>query len=338
MTRFRPGCIALLALLCACDGTASAIPHVVLADESGIINAIAISPSGKSIVSCSHLMRDGNDTVRLWSLTQSSQGHPVATAIDARGCNSVAFSPNGETIAAGSEDGHVRLWSAALAESSLRLLSGPTGEVNATAFSPDGSLLAAADGHGAIPLWKLDQLEAPFAILRQSADTVFSMAFSPDGQALATGSQQAGVSLWNVAHAGAGPRVLPGSHSPVVAVRFSRDGRLLAVAERAVVRVWDTRRLDTPIAELQGDHWMIHALAFDPAGETLALACIDKLVRLWSFKDANTRVVELAGHRGGVRSVDFSPDGQTLASAGDDGTILLWQLHSSAPPTGSRAP
>jgi len=84
----------------------------------------------------------------LWNLANPAHpaplGQPLAGPTDF--ISSMAFSPHGSTLAAGSNDSKVWLWNLADPAQPAPLsqpLTGPTSDVNSVAFSPDGSTLAA---------------------------------------------------------------------------------------------------------------------------------------------------------------------------------------------------
>ena len=109
--------------------------------------------------------------------------------------NSVAFSPDGKTIASGSGEVFIgqdigwdvttRLWDVATGEEK-RILKGHRGDVRSVAFSPDGKTIASGGFDGAIRLWDVANGEEK-RILRHRGN-INSVAFSPDGKTIAGGS------------------------------------------------------------------------------------------------------------------------------------------------------
>ena len=87
--------------------------------------------------------------MRLWS-TETGENIKTLTG-HTSGVSSVAFSPDGETLASGSQDGTVRFWDAQTGENIKTL----TGYSVSVAFSPDGETLASGSTDGTILLWEV---------------------------------------------------------------------------------------------------------------------------------------------------------------------------------------
>jgi len=261
---------------------------------------------------------------------------------------SVAFSADGHTLAAGSHDGKVYLWDVTRPATPTRLgepLTGPQNWVSSVAFSRDGHTLAAGSDDHRVYLWNVTRPATPTTLgqpLTQPGDWVRSVAFSPDGHTLAAGSGDGKVYLWNVTEAGATPlgQPLPGPGNSVRSVAFSPDGHLLAAGSyNHDVSLWDVTRpaAPAPLGEsLTGPGDSVQSVAFSPDSHTLAASSGDGKVYLWDVTrpSAPTHLGQpLAGPGGSVQSVAFSPDGRTLAAAGDSHTVYLWDVTRPGSPT-----
>jgi WD40 repeat protein len=167
----------------------------------------------------------------------------------APGVESVAFAPDGRTLAA-SWGQFARLWNLTGERPRERAeLDAPMDSVysimnSCVAFAPDGKTLAATSMEEPVILWDLgeDQPRAR-AFLRGHRGSVSALGLSPDGKTVAGGEEGGTIHLWDMEGEGERESVkLEGHTGTVHALAFSPDGRPLASgSEEGTVRLWDVR-------------------------------------------------------------------------------------------------
>ena len=255
----------------------------------------------------------------------------------------LAFKPNSNILASGSEDGTIWFWDVRTRDLKKRFI-GHTGGITSIAFNPDGTMLASASTDGMIRLWDIATEETKKIFIGNRVDTV--VLFRPDGQTLASSGRE-GVHLWDV-NAGELKTYLENTEG-YPRIVYSPDGGTFAIRyyNRDEIQLWnaETGELKTTLIGWKSENH----IAFSPDGTTLATADKNYTVRLWDVQtgqpkntlvgetnyykviegnaDGDRKVVRYAYKR--VQSIAFSPDGNTLAVS-SSGEIRLWDI-----PTGT---
>jgi WD40 repeat protein/serine/threonine protein kinase len=239
---------------------------------------------------------------------------------------SVAFSPDGKTMASGSNDTTIILWDISSRQPIGPPLTGHTDTVRSVAFSPDGQILASGSFDGTIILWDTATGEPLGPPLTDHTGGVWSVAFSPGGQTLASASEDQTIILWDVTTGQSLGSPLIGHNDPVTTIAFNPDGQTLASGSiDNVIMLWDVATGQPLGPPLTGEAFAVRSLAFSPDGQMLA-AATDNTIVLWDVTTQRPLGAPITGHAEAIWSVTFSPDGQTLASSSVDGAIILWDV------------
>jgi RNA polymerase sigma factor (sigma-70 family) len=272
----------------------------------------------------------------------------------------LAFSPDGGTLAVGTDAAAVELRDVITGKSVLAL-DGNTGRIFGLELSPDGVCLATYDTYRAL-VWE----RATGKLLRQLPENgsspapgqpplVWDVRLNADGQ-LRRGQEQRPDSHWNTLNVPAldrlqklqlrdddAPLAFDGFQGTVLDVIESQNGQYLAVrlSDRRpdgsggigrnagmTTRVWDCRtrqpldHMRPPQSHLLG--------AFSPDNRLVVTTAPEGTIHLWDLASGKERL-SMRGHTGAnVRSVLFTPDQRFLFSGGDDAQVLQWDLTGRA--------
>jgi WD40 repeat protein/serine/threonine protein kinase len=238
---------------------------------------------------------------------------------------SVAFAPDGQTLATGSDDTTLRLWDAATGRQKAELPERGSA-VLGVVFAHAEKFLLSGGGDGVLRVWDIaarteqTELAFPNGNLRR-------ITLSPDDGTVAVASGNQGIELWELASRTA-RRKLAGHHGTILAIAFSPDGKTLATGDTSGrIRLWNPISGEEE-ADFEADPLGVRALAFSPDGQTLAsVGSGDKDVKLWQVA-TRQQSATIAGIENGPLNVTFSPDGRLLASGSRGGTVKIWELSS----------
>jgi len=239
----------------------------------------------------------------------------------ARQGRGVAFSPDGQVLAAANVDGALRLWRAADGQL-LQVLVHSSG-VTSVAFSPDGAWLVSGSYDGGVRFWRVKG--GTLMRTLKVYGTVWSVAVSPDGQRVAASGEDRLIHIWRASD-GVTLRAFAGHALNVWHIAFSPDGRRLASGSfDKTAKIWDVES-GALLRTLTGHSQAIVGIAWSPAGDHIATSGDDATVRLWRAADGAAERI-LTGGADHVYAVAFSADGEWVAGAGrGQGSIAtLWK-------------
>ncbi|WP_036478891.1 NB-ARC domain-containing protein [Myxosarcina sp. GI1] len=240
------------------------------------------------------------------------------------GIISVAFSPDGEILAAGDSNGDIHLWRVADSRP-LNTFRGHTSWVTSLNFSPNNMLLASGSSDSNVKLWNIKTGEC-LKTLEENRGEVWSVVFSPNGEMLASGSDDCTIRIWKTSTTEC-IKVFQEHTSWVTSIAFCFDGnRLASGSDDRTIRLWDINT-GKCLKIFQGHSDGVRSIAFSRDNQILVSGSDDRTIKIWN---ANTSecLRTLDGHSNRVFSVAFSSKGDIVASGSHDQTVKIWSTNT----------
>lgn len=269
---------------------------------------------------------DHEGRLLLWDL---QRGKLVWMLDEGQSIRSLAFSPQGDLLAVGTESGQIWLWPVGTTYQT-DILADHQAPVRALAFSPDGSQLASGDDSGRLCLW---EVASGFSqgCLESHSGAIHSLAYSDLGDRLVSGGDDQRACLWQVGDRTLLKDLQARSTAAIRTVGFLPDPNdpdcqpipFAAGCDDHCLTIWNLAT-GLPCWILPTDVQALPALTLSPNGRYLVSSGQDFTVTMWDIPNRR-RCYALPSLEAPVWTLAFSADSRYFVT-GSNYTIKLWSV------------
>jgi len=236
----------------------------------------------------------------------------------------LAYSPDGNLLASGHENGHIILWN----RDGQQVSEHSTNDdyVKSLSFSPDGKQLLSShecddSERPLVRLWSVNPLRHTASFFHHKK-AVWRVKFLPSGTGFVSAGTERNVLC--IVFGNDTPRFETQKQTGTITdlVLHPKGGVVASGAWSGVIKIWDLSG-GAKLRSIEAHTSRIICLAFSASGQLLASGGKDSQIALWEMPNC-TPVKRLNAHDGWVRGVAFATDNVFL-TIGSEGLCKVWR-------------
>ncbi|MBD3158136.1 MAG: hypothetical protein GF309_05045 [Candidatus Lokiarchaeota archaeon] len=271
-------------------------------------------------------------SVRIWETRSCKE--PIILLHDDR-IDEIAWHPDGDRIATGSDDGTVNIWDTKTGSKLATLHHRDL--VEEVSWSPDGSKLATGSWDNTARVWNPESGDELFRIDKYKTEGGVAwgaVAWSHDGMKIATASKNQTIIIWD-AREWKRDAILQAQHNLSLVKWSPRGNRLLAGVHytpdtpfphrtdtKCYLSIWDVEQgLDNAVWKHDG---IMREVVWNPDGKKIAIGLDNGTVYILDARTGTELVC--MNHDKQILSMDWTPDGTRLATGSKDNTAAIWDF------------
>jgi len=288
-----------------------------LVGHGGPVNAVSISPDGKSALSGSL-----DYAVMLWDIKKPQPTNTKRFITHKGAVSAVQFLPSGDKALSSGDDATVYLWDTNKKEL-LHEFKGHTAKVVSLSVSEDSTTAASASWDGTIRLWDLNNKKSLHTI-KVHNEPVNAVLISPDGKFAYSGGYDGKIRAWNV-QTGDFIKELHSHGWPINIMRWLPDQKHIVFgATNGDAQIVDVNA--AKISKILIPHTKpVLGLAVSKEHNLIATGGNDGVIRVWSIKDWSS-IGETRTILGPVWALAFTNDGKSLYYGSLDDEVKHWKV------------